>query len=276
MRILTVCKMNQARSAFAQAIIAKTHPGVDISACGVDAVEGVRYLPEVVDVAHGWGIDMDSGFSRKLSSSVVSEFDLVICAEAHMVQEVLNCGYQGEIFSYEEIIADISFMPKDPAGLQGRLLETELAKVARIHLSGLRKHLKSSQGHPVTAVIPESDGLLGTALDFAVAECARVNGLLVDADLRAPIARELRARKINVQRLKPGNEFAEGNAYSAISESLWPEKSFLDPAWPALIEGYAQDQPVVMITSPQFVPSGPLPDSYLASVPATEVIVMRR
>ena len=276
MQILTVCKMNQARSAFAQAIIAKTHPGVDISACGVDAVEGVRYLPEVVDVAHGWGIDMDSGFSRKLSSSVVSEFDLVICAEAHMVQEVLNCGYQGEIYSYEEIIADISFMPKDPAGLQGRLLETELAKVAWIHLSGLRKLLKSSQGHPVTAVIPESDGLLDTALDFAVAECARVNGLLVDADLRAPIARELRARKINVQRLIPGNEFAGGNAYSAISESLWPEKSFLDPAWPALIEGYAQDQPVVMITSPQFVPSGPLPDSYLASVPATEVIVLRR
>ena len=267
--------MNQARSAFGQALIAKIHPGVAISSCGVEAFEGVGYLEDVVSVAHRWSVHMNSGFSRKLSAFAADNIDLVICAEESMMQSVIDCGYSGEILSYEEIVPDTSFMPKDPAGLQGRFLETELAKVAWIHLGGLSAKLGGSKVHSVTAVIPERDGLLDSALDFAIAECARTGARLVDADLRAPIVRELRAREINVRKFSQLEDFVVGDAFSAMTENMWPEKSFIDPAWQNLIESYAQDRPVVMITSPQVLASGPLPDSYLAAIPSTVVKVVQ-
>ena len=130
---MTVCRMNQARSPFAQAVIVKHFPEILVTSAGVSAVVGSSYLPEVVVVARRWGVDLANGFSRALGGQdALLDCDLVICAEESMLRAFELIGFTGAAISYEQIVSDPSFMPRDPAGLRGRHLESELAKVALI------------------------------------------------------------------------------------------------------------------------------------------------
>ena len=119
--------MNQARSAFAQAVIAKHFPAIEVTSTGVSAVVGSAYLSEVVGVARRWGVDLPNGFSRALGKNdELLACNLVICAEESMLENPELLGFSGNAISYEQVVNDASFMPRDPAGLRGRYLESEL------------------------------------------------------------------------------------------------------------------------------------------------------
>ena len=51
MRIVTVCRMNQARSPFAQAVLERNFPEDQISSTGVTAIDGTPILYAVVEIA---------------------------------------------------------------------------------------------------------------------------------------------------------------------------------------------------------------------------------
>jgi len=278
--------MNQARSSFAHGVLTKTYPELDVSSCGVDAVDGLMYLPEVVKIAHRWGIDMNVGFSRKPSSESIESSDLIICAETWMLGAIETFKAKGKKLSYESVVPDSTFMPQDPEGLRGRFLEAELAKVAWINLQAVRLYISEIPLYPIIAVVPETEKMLDAALDLAISECKRISGQLIDADLRAPIFRELESRNIITHQLMPEDrDFETGNgeikdgaafsAYSGMRDYLTPEENLLEPMWAQFVTNIAQIRPVVLVTSPQQIPLGPLPDSYLACIPATRVIVVK-
>jgi hypothetical protein len=193
---------------------------------------------------------------------------------------------KGKKLSYESVVPDSTFMPQDPEGLRGRFLEAELAKVAWINLQAVRLYISEIPLYPIIAVVPETEKMLDAALDLAISECKRISGQLIDADLRAPIFRELESRNIITHQLMPEDrDFETGNgeikdgaafsAYSGMRDYLTPEKNLLEPMWAQFVTNIAQIRPVVLVTSPQQTPLGPLPDSYLACIPATRVIVVK-
>lgn len=269
--------MNQARSPFAQATLSKHFPELTVASAGVKAVTGTNYLPEVVGVARRWGINLASGFSRSLAEvNDLLDFDLVISAEEAMMRDVALLGYHGTSISYEQVISDTSFMPRDPAGLSGRYMQSELAKVAFVNIRAVRNFLNITPANPIIAVMPETESNIETSIDWAIAESTRLNAILIDADLRVPLRIEFKKRGLQIGGFSQIHAQEKFDAFSSIAEQLQPEKLFLDDWWTKTINEIASTRPVVMITAPQIIASGPLPDPYLATIAASEIQVIRR
>jgi protein-tyrosine-phosphatase len=94
MRIVTVCKMNQARSPFAQAVLERNFPDDEISSTGVTAFDGAQVLDLVVATAKNWGVPITQSASRSLSEATddVMQADLIIAAENTHRDAIRNLG----------------------------------------------------------------------------------------------------------------------------------------------------------------------------------------
>ena len=275
MRMLTVCRMNQARSPFAQAVITKFFPEVNVMSAGIEAIDGIPYLPEVVSTARRWGIEISAGSSRSISSSPEFQVvDLIICAEKRISSEVNLMNPAGRVISYESLVPDLSFMPTDPERLQGRRMETELAKVAWINIRAVNDFLEVPRNNQIVCVIPKTDLDVEGAIDWVVRERLTRSTVVIDADLRSPLARNFRARGLRVGDFSSLNQVDRFDVFSSIVEQPDPERTLLSPEWRAQIDSLGADRLILMITSPQRTQDGPLPDSYLASIPAGNIEII--
>ena len=274
--VLTVCRMNQARSAFAQAVVSKFYPDIQVKSAGIKANDGIAYLPNVVSIAQRWGIEISSGMSRSINS--IDEFeleDLVICAEQWIAAELELIRPGSSLVSYESIIPDQSFMPIDPERLQGRYLETELAKVAWINIRAVGEFLKIKVNNQITAVIPETELDIESAVDWVSQKKLVGNAVVIDANLRSPYARDFRKRGLTVVDFSDLDQVDEFQVYSSVVEQSEPERSLLSEEWRTLFNSIGVGRPVFLLTSPQSTEGGPLPDAYLAAIPAGKIKIIR-
>jgi protein-tyrosine phosphatase len=268
--------MNQARSPFAEAVLRAHFPDLQVTSAGVFARRDSRYLEGVVGIARRWGLEMRDGFSRELTQNQnLQDTDLVICAEDGMRQSVLNQGYQGKIVCFEEVVPDPSFMPQDPEMMRGRMLEAELAKVAWINVQSINASLQTSNPHSITAVIPDSEQNVELAISWALAESKNSNALILDADVRAPLARAFRKMGLSVRKFDSPTDNAANDVLSNMSEDDHPERRLISRDWSLYISNLARTRPVIMVTAPQSTEIGPLPDSFLAAIPASRIKIIR-
>jgi len=267
--------MNQARSPFAQAAIAKFFPEVQITSAGIEAINGIPYLPEVISTARSWGINISTGSSRSIST--ISEFqmaDLIICAEERMSAEVNLMNPAGRVISYESVVPDLSFMPTDPERFRGRKMETELAKVAWINIRAVNDFLEVPRSNQIISVIPKTDLDVEAAINWVVRERLTRPTVVIDADLRSPLARNFRARGLRVGGFSSLNQVDEFDVFSSIVEQPEPERTLISPEWRVQFDELGDDRQIIMITSPQKTQDGPLPDSYLAAIPAGNIEII--
>lgn len=283
MRIVTVCRMNQARSPFAQAVLERNFPEDQISSTGVAAIEGTPVLDAVVATAKNWGVTINQHSSRALSSASgdIARADLVITAENIHSDAIRNLGFNGTVRSYEEIVEDPDFVPIDPVGLLPDAMSRELGKVGALTL----RAALDAKGYPhmydIHVVIPHGVSDIGLAL--ATAQMARVqNGaVLVDADLRAPLNNEI--EDMGLERIFfDVDHFGVSEIATITTEQIlthnrqvdFPERYFLSPAWRTWIQQLANLSPVVIVTAPRHSRARRLADSYLASYMADEFTVI--
>ena len=268
--------MNQARSPFAQALIHKFFPDILVTSAGLEAINGIQYLPEVVSISRRWGIEISTGTSRSVSST--PEFqpaDLIVCAEEWIATGVKLMSPKGRVISYESVVTDPSFMPTDPEKLLGRNMESELAKVAWINVKVVEEFLEVPKRHHITAVVPATELDVVAAIERVIEERLIRNAVVIDADLRSPLARVFRARGLRVgdfSQLIRQNDF---DVFSALVEQPEPERTLLSNKWRAQIDSLGSERKILLITSPQRTQGGPLPDSYLASIPAGNIEIIR-
>lgn len=283
MRIVTVCLMNQARSPFAQAVLERNFPEDQISSTGVSAIEGTSILPTVIDTAKNWGVPITQSSSRSLRSASddLMAADLIITAENSHSDVIRNLGYSGEIRSFEEIVEDKDFTPVDPGGLLPDAVMRELGKVGALTLRAALDVKGYPHTHNIHAVIPHGVSDLGMAL--ASAQMARITegAILIDADVRAPIAEEI--EELGLQRIffdldqlemVEKLELTQNQILSHVRQIDFPEKYFLSPSWREWIRTLAEHAPVVIITAPRHSRARRLADSYLASYMADEFTVI--
>ena len=283
MRIVTVCLMNQARSPFAQAVLERNFPEDHISSTGVSAIEGTSILPTVIDTAKNWGVPITQSTSRSLRSASddLMAADLIITAENSHSDVIRNLGYSGEIRSFEEIVEDEDFTPVDPGGLLPDAVMRELGKVGALTLRAALDVKGYPHTHNIHAVIPHGVSDLGMAL--ASAQMARITegAILIDADVRAPIAEEI--EELGLQRIffdldqlemVEKLELTQNQILSHVRQIDFPEKYFLSPSWREWIRTLAEHAPVVIITAPRHSRARRLADSYLASYMADEFTVI--
>ena len=283
MRIVTVCRMNQARSPFAQAVLERNFPGDQISSTGVTAIQGTSILDSVVDTAKNWGTPITQSSSRALSKAMddLMAADLVITAENSHSDVIRNLGYTGAMRSYEEILEDQDFIPIDPGGLLPDAVSRELGKVGALTLRAALDAKGYPHTHNIHAVIPHGVSDLGVAL--ANAQMARIGegAILIDADLRAPLNNEI--EDLGLERIffdvdqMEVVDLPEITSQQILTHSRqidFPERYFLSPAWREWIQRLADKSPVVIVTAPRHSRMRRLADSYLASYMSDEFTVI--
>ncbi|MEI6648424.1 MAG: hypothetical protein WCO08_02160 [Actinomycetes bacterium] len=277
MKVLTICKMNQARSALAEAVIRRFLPNLEISSAGVQAVSNTPYLTSVVQLSRKWGVAIAEGGSKTLDLSLeLIEADLVICAEAWMKDDPRIQAADRQVVSYEDFASDSSFMPFDPETMTGRTLETELAKVAWVNLRAVRELWSGFFQHEIVVVIPETEFQTESAIAFARERAADTSGLIIDADVRSPIPGEFRRSGLSVGPISLAEGAHSFEVLSGIVEKSQPEAFLLSMDWRDLLADLCVDRPLYLVTAPQIIPTGPLPDAYLAAIWASEIHVIRR
>ena len=275
--------MNQARSPFAQAVLERNFPEDHISSTGVSAIEGTSILPTVIDTAKNWGVPITQSTCRSLRSASddLMAADLIITAENSHSDVIRNLGYSGEIRSFEEIVEDEDFTPVDPGGLLPDAVMRELGKVGALTLRAALDVKGYPHTHNIHAVIPHGVSDLGMAL--ASAQMARITegAILIDADVRAPIAEEI--EELGLQRIffdldqlemVEKLELTQNQILSHVRQIDFPEKYFLSPSWREWIRTLAEHAPVVIITAPRHSRARRLADSYLSSYMADEFTVI--
>ena len=273
---MTVCRMNQARSAFGQAVILKFFPEIHVISAGIKAQDGISYLPKVVSISRRWGIEISSGPSRSITSILEFELaDLIICAEKWIAAELELLRPSGRLVSYESVVPDPSFMPIDPERLQGRYLETELAKVAWINVRAVGEFLKIKVNNQITVVIPETELDIEAAVDWVTQNQLVGNAVVIDANLRSPYARDFRKRGLKVGNFSDQNDGGDFQVFSSMVEQTEPERSLLSEEWHTFINSIGVGRPILILASPQRTEGGPLPDSYLAAIPAGKIEIIR-
>lgn len=283
MRIVTVCRMNQARSPFAQAVLERNFPDDQISSTGVTAIEGTSILDSVVDTAKNWGTPITQSSSRALSKAMddLMAADLVITAENSHSDVIRNLGYAGAIRSYEEILEDQDFIPIDPGGLLPDAVSRELGKVGALTLRAALDAKGYPHAHNIHVVIPHGVSDLGVAL--AHAQMARIGegAILIDTDLRAPLNNEI--EDLGLERIffdvdqMEVVDLPEITSQQILTHSRqidFPERYFLSPAWREWIQRLADKSPVVLVTAPRHSRMRRLADSYLASYMSDEFTVI--
>ena len=283
MRIVTVCRMNQARSPFAQAVLERNFPDDQISSSGVYAIAGSEVSGAVIEIAKNWQVPISSVKSRPLSkaSREFADADLVIVAENTQRDAVRNLGYAGEIRSFEEIVEDPDFTPIDPAGLLPDAMSRELGKVGALTLRAAIDAKGFPHTYDITAVIPHGVSDLTLALANAQMKRATSGALLIDADLRAPLHEEvdelgLKRVYFDIESVSAGNlpDIAPDEILTHQRQVDFPERYFLSPTWREWIQKLAEQMPVVMITAPRHSKARRLADSYLASYMADSFSVI--
>ena len=283
MRIVTVCRMNQARSPFAQAVLERNFPDDQISSTGVTAIQGTSILESVVDTAKNWGTPITQSSSRALSKAMddLMAADLVITAENSHCDVIRNLGYTGAMRSYEDILEDKDFIPIDPGGLLPDAVSRELGKVGALTLRAALDAKGYPHTHSIHVVIPHGVSDLGVAL--AHAQMARITegAILIDADLRAPLINEIEdmgLEKIffDVDQMEVVDlpEITSQQILTHSRQIDFPERYFLSPAWREWIQRLADKSPVVIVTAPRHSRMRRLADSYLASYMSDEFTVI--
>jgi protein-tyrosine-phosphatase len=283
MRIVTVCRMNQARSPFAQAVLERNFPDDQISSTGVTAIQGTSILESVLTTAKNWGVDITQSSSRALSKAMddLMAADLVITAESSHSDVIRNLGYTGPMRSYEEILEDKDFTPIDPGGLMPDAVSRELGKVGALTLRAALDAKGYPHTHDIHVVIPHGVSDLGVAL--AHAQMARISegAILIDADLRAPLNNEI--EDLGLERIffdvdqMEVVDLPEITSQQILTHSRqidFPERYFLSPAWREWIQRLADKSPVVIVTAPRHSRMRRLADSYLASYMSDEFTVI--
>ena len=279
MRIVTVCRMNQARSPFAQAVLERNFPDDEISSTGVSAYAGTSIMESVVKIAKHWGVPItkQSSTPKEDHISEILAADLIITADDEQAEIIRGLGYLGDLRSFDQILTDKDFIPVDPEGLSADAMARELGKVGALTLRAALDKKGFPHRNTISAVIPHGVTDLAMALTNAQFERNSTGAVLIDADLRAPIAEEvdelgLERVFFDINHLATSGfpAVTSGQILTHIRQLDWPEKFFLSPTWRNAVASLADSAPVILVTAPRHSRARRLPDSYLASYMADE------
>jgi protein-tyrosine phosphatase len=105
--IVFVCTGNRFRSPLAEAFVRRLTLGLPVStaSCGTLELDGAPVLPEALEIARAYGVDVSSHRTRHITDLPLHEADLVLgFEEAHVLQAVVDAAApRNRTFTIREI-----------------------------------------------------------------------------------------------------------------------------------------------------------------------------
>lgn len=281
MQVSVVCRLNQARSPFGQAVLETFFPDICVKSFGAEVKRSSPVNGDVCRIAKEWKISHVKEFSEQLASQ--KEFlinsDLVILTEDRFENTILDLGYKGKIISFDRFIRDNSFIPIDPVGLSRDKLEQELAKTTYCCVQALRSYFKDENCFPITAVIPATEGDTALAYSYVQVENTIHCGIIIDCDFRAPSGRhhfensEVFEFDLDSFETNP-NLLTKVKILSPAKEHMVPQAKLLSKQWREILFLASAKCPIYIVTAPRYTERSRLPDSYLSAIWADKIVVI--
>jgi len=281
-KISILCRLNQARSPFGQAVLEHFFPGFTFNSAGIDAVEYAEASAEVRLVAEDWNLPTLKPQSEGLLTRKdhIVNSDLVILAESSMDVPLRSLGFKGKSFPFNALKIDSSFIPIDPLGLPFRKLRLELAKVAYCSVQAMRIYLNKTSMNLISTVIPQSEADTAFAYAYSKLERQISGGVIIDADFRSPAVRHYSSeldieyidvanfKKVEIAKIGPRTVLAPGREYSN------PESILLSHGWKNLLDTIRETMPIYIVSAPRQTDEKSLADPYLCAIWADNVIII--
>ena len=88
--ILLVCVGNMCRSPTAEYLLKRKLQGIQVTSAGLMARENKQACPKAVEIAAANGLDITSHKTRKLTTEMVIQNDLVLAMEVEHTKEILS------------------------------------------------------------------------------------------------------------------------------------------------------------------------------------------
>lgn len=280
MSIGVICRMNQARSPFAEGVLTKNFPEHEFFSSGIEAVTGSELIDGVAELAKVWDIEL----TKKRSSSInddlaeILDAELIICAELKFESYIRRLGYLGKIVCFEHLVTDSFFMPLDPEGFRVDKFKRELAKTAALSIKAVREHLGISFANSIKVITPNSTSDSDLALSHAIMESKINNAILVDVDFRAPNTQAIKEQQLNLIEFDIKDlttlPTLEGLASAVLSHKYQlnhPGEVLLSPTFASFLSHLTQLHPVTLLTAPRYTSSNRLSDSFIISAYADKI-----
>ena len=134
MKILFVCRYNQARSILAGALLRKLYPNVEVFTAGIEAQDGQPVPLITPQLCLNWslpGIDrLSISIDKLLTRHPATSFDHVVVADQLVKERIERSFAPGKVTSITDLADFPSISPVDPTGFDRSSFAAELAKVA--------------------------------------------------------------------------------------------------------------------------------------------------
>lgn len=274
MKIAVACRQNKARSPFAEVVIRHHFPGSHVASFGVEVSDGEETSEFASLIAQRWGLPQLKARTTSVTNFINSKFqsELVITADEFVLRSLDNLSIPGDRRSLTDEFVHPELRPSDPDGMEESHFERELAKISNTVLRTIYEWQGIKNKNLVTAFIPRGTTDISQTIAHAVFEARNIGAIIIDGDCRAPHDADLQENSLApvdfdyTKSLHVDPPKLEANQVLRHCRELdRPEKYFLSPSWKKVIDFYAKNKPVVIITSPRRSKTRILPDSYLSS-----------
>lgn len=244
MKVLVVCRYNQARSILAGALIRKLLPELDVVTAGIQAQTGQPIPIVTAELCSWWGLNRFDRLSQLITdtdaATSIEDFDSVLVADGYVKQEVLKFWPKAKLVDLSELAENDLFTPTDPTGFNQSDFSRELAKIAVLVSAWASKKglldIISAQ-----AILASSNSSIDSLLDSG-----KLNDVdfLIDTELERPSIDFWKSKGFEIQLFNPRQliefEVAGGSSSSTIVlasrfEIDNAEKYYLSDDWKQFI-----------------------------------------
>ena len=244
MKVLVVCRYNQARSILAGALIRKLLPELDVVTAGIQAQTGQPIPIVTAELCSWWGLNRFDRLSQLITdtdaATSIEDFDSVLVADGYVKQEVLKFWPKAKLVDLSELAENDLFTPTDPTGFNQSDFSRELAKIAVLSSAWASKSglldIISAQ-----AILASSNSSIDSLLDSG-----KLNDVdfLIDTELERPSIDFWKSKGFEIQLFNPRQliefEVAGGSSSSTIVlasrfEIDNAEKYYLSDDWKQFI-----------------------------------------
>lgn len=146
MRILIVCKLNQARSIIIGAALRKLFPRVDVRTAGIDAINEMPIPGITAQVCREWRLTNYDALSVNVDDVGISDFDWILAVDEYVFNKLRSYNLGGRLQSLSYFASDDLMLPQDPTNLDYNSFKLEVAKgvlLAQVWAQSILRYLNS-------------------------------------------------------------------------------------------------------------------------------------
>ena len=143
MKILAVCRFNQARSITMASAIKHFYPEIEVSSAGTHCELGEFVPLQTIDTLKNWGIEPTQRRTKPLPAALrEGSFDLILCADSSVYRDVTSyMGSAEGVMDITGLTTRSELIPFDPSKSGATEFTEQLAKVIFLSVRAIRRLL---------------------------------------------------------------------------------------------------------------------------------------